>query len=227
MSRIVIVQNDPLVPAGYSAELADTELVQVFNGQPLPVVKRHDPAGPLAGVVILGGTMSSDDEASCPHLRVVKKFIDDVLDAQLPMLGICLGAQLLAQVLGARVTHQCYPEHGLRKIQLTEQGGGNPLFAGLPTTLAAFQWHDDSFQIPHGADHLAASEQCAAQAFRYQQAYGVQFHPEVTSAIVTSWCDYAGGHDDVWHKFKVAEGRYRRQHGRLLHNFYQGIRRVE
>jgi GMP synthase-like glutamine amidotransferase len=94
------------------------------------------------------------------------------------------------------------------------------LFFGLPQNISAFQWHNDSFAIPSGATQLASSEQCFAQAFQYHRAYAVQFHPEVTPAIVDEWCQYYGDCADISKAFHSAYDHHSQQSRRLLHNFY-------
>jgi GMP synthase-like glutamine amidotransferase len=215
---LYIIQNDTRVPAGiYGRFLQDKEIphhtLRLFAGDPLP-----QPAQ-VAAVLILGGYMGVHDEADYPFLIPLKRFIRDAAEAGTPLLGICLGGQLLAQVLGGEVrSHQC-GEKGLQEICLTPAGQSDPLFAGLPEAFSAFAWHNDSFTVPPEALHLAISAACPCQAFRYRNAWGLQFHPEVDVAIVESWSaaiDPQGVHRST---FAAAESTHAKLAGRLLQNF--------
>jgi len=216
---VVIVQNDPRVPAGIAALRNDTQLVQAFAAQPFPDIAT------ISSVVILGGYMSFDADTLYPYLHDVKRFMGKVLEAQIPMLGICLGGQMLADILGAPVHHDKSEEQGLQVINLTEEGASDPLFAGSPAALAAFQWHHDCFEVPDGATHLAYNEQCPGQAFRYENAYGVQFHPEVTGGIVESWCRHSGCSAELMAEFSAKEADHVTAHSRLFDNFYGQVKR--
>lgn len=211
---VAIIQNDSRVPPGLCSAGCQAQIVHAYEYQPFPAVHELD------AVVILGGYMSFDDDEQYGYLRAVKKFMAAVLAAEVPLLGICLGGQMLADVLGSSVYHQRSQEKGLSTLQLTAAGCADPLFATLPETLIAFQWHNDSFAVPKGATQLAYSENCSAQAFRYQNACGVQFHPEVTPAIVNSWCRDHGGCADIASAFAAAYDQHSQLYRRLLHNFY-------
>jgi len=138
-------------------------------------------------LVVMGGDMNVYQEEQFPWLAVETRFIRQAaLDGQ-AILGVCLGGQLLARALGAIVRLGGAPELGLAEIDLTEAGRVDPLFEGL-ASLESTVWHDDTFDIPAGAVALASSEGCANQAFRYgERAYGLQFHPEVTPALLEEW----------------------------------------
>lgn len=140
------------------------------------------------GLIVLGGPMGVYEADRYPHLRTEQKAIESALERGLPVLGICLGAQLLAATLGANVRRAPTPEFGWCTVRLTEEGTRDPLFAGWQATERIFQLHQDTFDIPSGATHLADSEMFAGQAFRYgTNAYGLQFHLEVDEPMIERW----------------------------------------
>lgn len=139
-------------------------------------------------LMVFGGPMNVDEEERYPWLGPETAAIRAAALGGMPVLGVCLGAQLLAKALGARVTKCQEPEVGLLEIELTPAGAADPLFAGWPERAPVIQWHGDTFTIPAGAVRLATAPACANQAFRYgQRAYGLQFHPEVTAEMVAEW----------------------------------------
>jgi GMP synthase-like glutamine amidotransferase len=215
---LLIIQNDHRVPPGVFGEILREmkipfRTVHPYAGDALPALA-ETPA-----VLILGGYMGVHDEADYPFLIPLKRFIRDAAEAGTPLLGSCLGGQLLAQVLGGEVrSHQC-GEKGLQEICLTSAGQNDPLFAGLPATFAAFEWHNDSFTVPPGALHLAASAACPGQAFRYRNAWGVQFHPEVDAAIIESWSTPVDPQGEHLAAFAAGEIAHAKLAGRLLQNF--------
>lgn len=144
----------------------------------------HDPLPALAGLdglVVMGGPMGVDDEGIYPWLRAEKRFIADCIQAGKGVIGVCLGAQLIAQVLGARVYRHRHAEIGWFPIGLTDEARAQPLMAGLPAQILAFHWHNDTFDLPQGAIHLARSQACEHQAFLYEgRVLGLQCHLEIT-----------------------------------------------
>ncbi len=148
----------------------------------VPSLERYD------GLVVLGGPMSVNDDGRLPHLKTEMKLIEEALGKSIPVLGICLGAQLIAKVLGARVYPNDEKEIGWYNVRLTEASRRDPVLGRFRATEKIFQWHGDTFEIPTGAAHLAASELCANQAFRYQSnVYGLQFHLEVDEPMIRRW----------------------------------------
>jgi GMP synthase (glutamine-hydrolysing) len=153
---------------------------------------RHPDAQPSLdgydGLVILGGPMSVNDSHRLPHLSTEMKLIEAALQRNLPVLGICLGAQLIAKTLGADV----YPNHekeiGWYDISPTDEAENDPLLAAFEKTEKIFQWHGETFDLPRTGLHLAFSSLCANQAFRYgENVYGLQFHLEVDERMIHRW----------------------------------------
>ena len=143
-------------------------------------------AGGADAVLVFGGAMHPDQEERHSWLRGELRFLEDVLGRELPLFGVCLGAQLVARAAGASVYRSADSEVGWFGVELTPEAGEDPVFASLPKRFAAFQWHHYTYALPAGAVELARSERCT-QAFRLDRAYGIQFHAEVTAAQVEQW----------------------------------------
>lgn len=136
-------------------------------------------------VIVMGGPMNIHQEDIYPWLGPEKAFIRRAIAEGKTVLGICLGAQLIADALGSRVFAGAHKEIGWFPVELTEAGKKSPLFGFLPPSFTAFHWHGDTFEIPPDCVHLARSEACAAQAFVYRQrVLGLQFHLESTAESV-------------------------------------------
>ena len=137
-------------------------------------------------LVILGGPMNVYEEERHPWLVKEKIFINHAIESDTPVLGICLGAQLIADVLGARVYRNQHKEIGWFPLELTNEARESHLFGDLPTEFTALHWHGDTFDLPPGATHIAKSEGCPNQAFVFdsERVVGLQFHLEWTQAIL-------------------------------------------
>ena len=160
----------------------DTFTLELERGDKLPVTFKG-----IEAIVILGGPMNVYEEEKYPFLKEEDTFIKEALSLDIPELGICLGAQLMAKALGGRVTKASREEIGWSTVQLTRDGALDPLFAGMDKELEVFQWHGDEFEVPQNAVLLAESIVCP-QAFRIgQRSYALQFHIEVTPEIIESW----------------------------------------
>jgi GMP synthase-like glutamine amidotransferase len=196
----LILQHIACEPAGaYEDELVARGLaaqyVRLYDGDELPDWRD------FPGIVAMGGPMGTDDEASHPWLRAEKRFIADAVADGLPFWGVCLGAQLLAASLGARVAPGALPEVGVLPVHLTQDAADDPVFGSAPPVFAALHWHSDTYELPRGAVSLARSERYEQQAFVLGSAYGVQFHLEVTSGLVTEWARvpaYAESLERLW-----------------------------
>jgi GMP synthase (glutamine-hydrolysing) len=144
-------------------------------------------------VMVFGGAMHADQDDHHPWLREENFFLQRVLGLHLPVLGICLGAQLLAKAAHAPVHPALQPEIGWYEVEVTDAAADDPIFASLPPRFEAFQWHYYTYGVPAGAVELARSETCT-QAFRLGDfAWGIQFHAEVTSGVVADWLDESAG----------------------------------
>lgn len=148
----------------------------------------HVPVERYSGLVVLGGPMAADETDRYPHLAVEQAAIRLAIDLEMPVLGICLGAQLIASSCGARPLRGAAPEFGWSAVTPTAEGRGDALFRHFDGAQPIFQWHADTFTPPAGAVHLATSPACDYQAFRIgEHAYGFQFHLEADEALIRRW----------------------------------------
>ena len=150
-----------------------------YLDQPLPPVDGFD------ALVVMGGPMSVNEEARYPWLRKEKDFIYQALMREVPVLGVCLGAQLIAAVLGASVVKNAHEEIGWYPVRLARERIADGPMQNLPDSFDALHWHGDTFSIPSGAHHFISSEGCANQAFAYgNNVVGLQFHLEMLPSHV-------------------------------------------
>jgi GMP synthase (glutamine-hydrolysing) len=184
--NVLVLQHIACEPPGAYEDVlrergASLHRVELDEGEALPDRREFD------AVVAMGGPMSVNDEASLAWLAEEKAFIAEAARGQTPFWGVCLGVQLLAASLGARVYPGPEPEVGLLPVELTEEGCSDPVFAGAPAELLTLQWHGDTFDLPEGSVRLASSPAYPNQAFRFANAYGVQFHLEVSTEMAREW----------------------------------------
>jgi GMP synthase (glutamine-hydrolysing) len=144
------------------------------------------PAGAYDALVLLGGATNVVDAGHEPWLRDELAWLRERLDDGVPVLGVCLGAQLVAAALGAAVTRSEPPEIGWTEVTLTDEGRADPVLSTMGERFGACQWHSWTFAVPRGAQLLATSAACP-QAFRHGRAWGVQFHPEVDRPTLERW----------------------------------------
>lgn len=188
MSRILVFQHVAAEPLGTLDPLIRQRGHRIrfvnFERQPdaSPNMDRYD------GLIVLGGPMNVEEQAHRPHLRTELGVIEQALRQDKPVLGICLGGQLLAHALGADIRRNPQPEIGWYELEANAEGSNDPVVSGLGRRSPVFQWHSRSFEIPHGAVHLATTATCRNQAFRFgDNAYGFQFHLEVDQALIERW----------------------------------------
>ncbi|HET6635458.1 MAG TPA: type 1 glutamine amidotransferase [Streptomyces sp.] len=189
MTEVLAVQH---TPAGGPGRFGDwlqerglrLEVLRPFDGDVLPE-RPEDRA-----LLVLGGGYLPDDDARAPWLPRTRALVRAALEHGTPVLGICLGGQLLAHVAGGTVRGEHgAPEAGSTVLSLRPEAAGDPLFGGLPQQVRAIEHHVDAItELPPGARWLMHSERCPYQAFRCgERAWGVQFHPEATAANVARW----------------------------------------
>jgi len=179
------------------------QMINLEGGNPLPELD------PLSLIILLGGPMNVYEEDRYPFLKDEDLFIKEAIQRGKFILGICLGAQLIAKALGAKVFKAPAKEVGWFDVSLTEIGLQDPLFSNLPKTFPVFQWHEDTFDIPKSAKLIATSSSVPHQAFRYgDNAYGLQFHLEVTEEMIQEWMktyeeELKGSQPPLFSKLKI------------------------
>lgn len=188
MLPIAVLRHGPDIPAGLlgdalAAAGVPVETVPLYAGAPLPAV------GECAAVVSLGGVMGAYDADRYPFLDAERRFLREAVDAGLPVLGICLGCQLLADALGGRAYRAPQIELGYLEVRRTAAGAVDPVVGELdgPTLV----WHQDTWDLPPGAELLAETD-AYPQAFRLGTAVGIQPHPEATPEIARRWAATEG-----------------------------------
>jgi GMP synthase-like glutamine amidotransferase len=144
----------------------------LFNNEELPEMNDFD------WLIIMGGSMNIYEEDKYPWLREEKNFIAEAIAGKKIVLGVCLGSQLIADVLGGKVSKNTYKEIGWFPVSLTTDAKNSSIFSKFPGRFIAFHWHGDTFKIPPGAARIAESEACANQIFEYGRVIGLQFHLE-------------------------------------------------
>jgi GMP synthase (glutamine-hydrolysing) len=184
--RVLVVMHVESEGPGVFGELlqaagAEVRIARLHLGDVLPDPRELDAA------LSMGGPMNVYEEERHPFLRDETRFLQAAFARDLPVLGICLGAQMIAKAADAAVTKNHVEEVGWSTVTLTSAGLTDPLFRGLPATLPVFQWHGDTFGIPAGGALLATGDECHNQAVRFGRSYGLQFHLEAERPLLAEW----------------------------------------
>ncbi len=198
-----------------------TKIVELYRAERIPELSG------IKGVVSLGGPMSVYEVDKYPFLKEEEGFLKEVLKRKIPFLGICLGAQLLAKIKGAKVKPLPKEEVGWCKVELTPQGKKDPLFQGIRSPLEVFQWHQETFNIPRRGLLLARARFCKNQAFRIGEcAWGLQFHLEMNRAMLLDWIKDKPSalRKGLLNKYVKIQRRYYSQRERFFLNFLRIIK---
>lgn len=200
--RIHLLEHDPVdfsltniavwaMKKGYQVTKTD-----VFKMEQLPSLYDFD------WLMVMGGSQHTWEEAANPWLHREKEFIAEVLANAKIVLGVCFGAQLIAEILGGRVLPNKHNEIGWYEVSLTTEGRNSFLFKGIPKTFVTFHWHSDHFSLPAGCPRLAFSEATENQAFIREGSpvVGVQFHPEYTRELI-KYSSQKYGHEWIQDRF--------------------------
>ena len=160
---------------------------KLYEGQDFPITADFD------WLVIMGGLMNVYEENRYPWLKKEKKFIEKAIYEDKTVIGICLGAQLIAEVLGALVYKNAFKEIGWHKVKLIDYGKKSPYFEDVEDEFTVFQWHGDAFELPTAARRIATSEACPNQAFQYSdKVFAFQFHLESNEDSINKLIENCG-----------------------------------
>lgn len=188
MKRVMLIQHESFEVLGTLDPLLKKEGLRIryvnFERDPTaqPSLEKYD------ALILMGGYMGVYEAHKYEHLKTEMKLIEEALKKNLPVLGICLGSQMIAHVLGADVRKHTNREMGWYRVELTQDGIDDPVLGHFQKSEFVFQSHGDTFEIPESACHLASSQLCRGQAFRYQSnVYGFQFHLEIDLPTIEHW----------------------------------------
>ena len=193
MRPVAVVQHEPSVPPGSIADVLSEAGVEHFVVEAWRDTQWPE-ASELGALVVMGGTMNVDQLDDYPFLRTSRTLMSNALDRDVPVLGVCLGSQMMARILGGDV-YRAHPRNALfSTIDVDGDGRDDPLLAPFGAGVEVLQFHEDTFTVPPGATPLARSAASGLyQAFRHgERAYAIQFHFEVDVAIVRGWCRNIG-----------------------------------
>ena len=186
--KVLVFQHVPYEPLGTLDPLLKEAGFRIryvnFGRMPgqRPALERY------AALIVLGGPMNADQIDTYPNLLTEVEIIREAVDRRMSVLGICLGAQLLAKALGGRVSRNPTREIGWYDVELTEAGLRDPVLSTFGPRQEVFQWHEDGISLPPGVECLASSPASAVQAFRHgEHAYGFQFHLEANRPLIERW----------------------------------------
>jgi GMP synthase-like glutamine amidotransferase len=190
--RLHYLQHVPFEDAANVAVWAERHghavtVTRLYQADPLPDLSAID------WLAIMGGPMNIYEHEAYPWLPAEKEYLRRAIQRGLPLLGVCLGAQLVADVLGGPVTRNPFPEIGWHRVWRTEDGATSRLFETFPAEFVPFHWHGDTFQIPPRAVRLASSEACENQAFQFgDRVIGLQFHLDYSADSIRRMIDHCG-----------------------------------
>lgn len=188
MSRLLVIQHVPHERLGTFEDAFKTAGCTIRPLNSYEAKGAWPDLGDIEGIVSMGGPQSVYDQAKYPWMAKELALLREAVKRELPVLGVCLGAQMLAAALGANVAKNPQKEIGWFPLMREPAADGDPLCAPFGQTETAFQWHGDTFTLPKGAVRLFSSPLCQEQAFRYgTNVYGFQCHLEVTEAIIRAW----------------------------------------
>ena len=217
--RVLSVTHGPSVPGGVFDEEVEAA-GHALERWVVPLGGTPQPPSAYDAILVFGGSMHPNQDADHSWLEREAEFLAEAVAGDVPVLGVCLGAQMLARAAGAWVGPASAPEVGWFEIELTPEGRGDPVLGTLPPRTEAFQWHHYTYAVPEGGTELARSE-ANTQAFRVGRAgWGIQFHAEVTLPMLEAWvaeeaAELPGAPDEFLAQAKARIARWNDQ-GRAL-----------
>jgi GMP synthase (glutamine-hydrolysing) len=191
--------------------------IELYRGEAIPQDLKN-----VRAVCVMGGPMNVDDEVAYPFLAAEKAFLRRLIKEGIPVLGVCLGSQLIAAALGKKVYKAPVPEIGWSDVTLTPDAALDPVFSALPQRpIKVLQWHEDTFDLPDGAVLLARGAEVAHQAFRVgQNVYGLQFHVEVTSSMLLDWFDHRPEREQILNYYRAYQAELKVLVQRIYSRFF-------
>jgi GMP synthase (glutamine-hydrolysing) len=184
--RVLSIVHGPSVPGGVF-EMAVEKCGHVLERWSAPDGSPPNAPVTYGAIMVFGGSMHPDEDDRYGWLAREEEFLEKALAREVPVVGVCLGAQMLARAAGGGVRPAREPEIGWLEVELTPEGAADPVLGALSPEATVFQWHHYTFDVPPGGSELARSDVCT-QAFRLQQpAWGIQFHAEVTLDMLEAW----------------------------------------
>jgi GMP synthase (glutamine-hydrolysing) len=195
---IVVIRHQPSAPLGIAATALDEAGVTWRYLDAWKAAQWPD-LDDVSGLIALGGAMNANQTEDYPFLQRVRSVLEGAVERDVPVLGICLGGQLLARVLGAEVEPMPVKKVGFRRVEATAEGREDPVMSPFAPSMPVFEFHEDAFGLPPDAELLFTGEEAPNQAFRFGRvAYGVQFHFEATERLIAYWCDLTPDLEEAW-----------------------------
>ena len=222
MKEVLVLQHVPNEGAGtmldfLKAKKIPARFVALYKGDTLPSDFEN-----FHSVLIMGGPMNVYEEEKYPFLREEPIFIQHLIEKEIPTFGVCLGAQLIAKALGASVYKAARPEIGWFDVQLSSAAADDPIFSLVPSTpFRVLQWHEDTFDLPASAVHLASSSVALNQAYRIgKNIYGLQFHIEANEWMMENWFNYSHIKESILSEYRSYREQLETITARIYEKFF-------